>query len=376
MRKIIFTFILLGGILASFATNYQSIKGLKGDALKCALILDSKYDLSRDSLQMVIDMIRNYSHSHCDPESHYLLGVIYSEECGRYGRFFDILLEEYTISPIESGYNNESICDFFPDNVNEQPEDIYSSDEIINPSSYRTSGDDYYTFITTKAFDEFFIAANQGYAPAITEVAYRYAKGIGVSIDIQKALGFYEKATTLGDVKAYANLGIEYLFGGGIVDYNYDKAFYWLDKAYNNGLKDDYLSLCLGFCYEKGYGTPINIKKAVSIYEKTSHTETVANILGYNVGNFSIPNRLAILYYTNESVKDYAKAFYYLKFVADENVQELGEVRGYILRCLSACYRFGRGVKPDKELADFYLMKAGEFGNIDAQRALKYLYEK
>ena len=79
------------------------------------------------------------------------------------------------------------------------------------------------------------------------------------------------------------------------------------------------------------------------------------------------------MYYSMDEVRDYDKAFKYLKAVADQVVRKVGETRGYILRCLSACYRFGRGTAVDPEKADFYLKEAGEFGNIDAQKALEYL---
>lgn len=375
MRTILITLFLFAGYVHSFAFDYSTIIGLKGAALEGAQILDSKYRLSRDSLQLALDMIRIYSESNSDAESHYLLGVIYSNESGRYGRFFDILSEEYNSFPIEPGYENEidAGSPIYEYDASD-PQDIIL--ETLTSSYYRRGYGYYYTYIATRAFDEFLMAANKGYGPAINNVAYCYAKGAGVGQDSQKALEYYEKAAELGETSAYANLGVEYLFGGGIVDYNFDKAFYWLSKAYNNGVKTDYISLCLGFCYEKGYGTPVDIKKAVSIYESTSHSESIANALGLNVGNFSIPSRLAILYYAFDEVRDYDKAFQYLKFVADENVQEVGEVRGYILRCLSACYRFGRGAKANKELADFYLKKAGEHGNIDAQKALQFIDAK
>lgn len=357
--------------LSSFATDYLTIPNLWGDALEGAKILESKYNLPQDSLQIALDLIRNQSTA----EAHYLLGVIYNEEGGRYGRFYDILSEEYDNLPVEPGYEYEVITLSEKDLLAPDPESFLNIDFDYVPY-YRRGYDYYFTYIQERAFDEFCMSADAGFGPALNNVAYRYANGIGVGRDSEKAMYYYEKAATQGDAGAFANLGVEYLFGGGLVDYNYDKAFYWLDKAYTNGMNTDYVSLCLGYCYEKGLGTEINIPKAVSIYESTSHNEYFYNALGCNIGNFSIPTRLAILYYSNSEVLDYDKAFKYLKFVSDENVQEVGEVRGYILRCLSACYRFGRGVKSNDELADFYLRKAGDHGNIDAERALKYINEQ
>ena len=60
-----------------------------------------------------------------------------------------------------------------------------------------------------------------------------YGKGDGTLKDPKKAFYWYEKAANQGDAFAQFNLGVSYFHGEGtIVDKK--KAAYWIEQAYNN----------------------------------------------------------------------------------------------------------------------------------------------
>ena len=54
----------------------------------------------------------------------------------------------------------------------------------------------------------------------------------------------------------------------------------------------------------------------------------------------------------------------------------LNDARCEIMRKLSACYRFGRGVSVDVEKANYYMKEAARYGDADAQKLQEYLHIK
>jgi len=77
-------------------------------------------------------------------------------------------------------------------------------------------------------------AANQGYAEAQFNLGWMYAKGKGVQSD-KKAMLWYEKSALQGIPQAAYNLGLMYTLDNNATVKDRDKAFYWLNKAEENG---------------------------------------------------------------------------------------------------------------------------------------------
>lgn len=360
-----YNFIILLCVLitpTAYSRRFAEIKGLHGDALQGALMLDELIgkNLSHDDETQVkknaLALIEaNVERS--DPAATFLLGLIYFEESPRYSIFYHILYDRWSHYHYDPYWGD-------PDPVIIEP-DLEDFLFVKTPLSY-------IEYCLDNSVEKFTYAAEHGYEYAMYCLGLIYAShqyGFNRTLSIK----YYNEAVEHGSAEACAALGSEYFFGGNIVDYDFEKAVKYLSKAIQLGDKSDENYLYLGFCYEKGYGVQQDYKKAVEIYSSAPDNSSHINKLGGMVGNFSIPTRLGILYYAIDEVRDYDKAFKYLKAVADQNIREVGDVRGYVLRCLSACYRFGRGTDVDLERADFYLREAGKFGNIDAQKALEYL---
>ena len=312
------------------AKRYAEIPGLGIESLEGAKIID-KSNVSEADRKSALDMIRHDANNG-NPAAAYLAGVIYTQMSNQYEPFFGIILDEYH-SEID-GYSSYS---------------SYKFDQAV-----------YY----------YELAASQNYLPALNNLGYLYASQPKTS---SKALDVYLKAANMGSEAACANLGREYFFGGNIVSYDYKEAVKWLTKALQLGNQDDETYLYLGYCYEKGHGVSKDFHKAVELYTMAHDNSKLLNYFGRSIKTFSIPIRLAILYYNVEEVRNYNQAFKYLQFVADQPSLPMNDITGYILRCLSACYRAGRGTPVNIAKADYYLKQAADYGNVEAKEALQML---
>ena len=77
-------------------------------------------------------------------------------------------------------------------------------------------------------------AAEQGFAPAINNLADKYENGLGVEQDLSKALALYTQAAEQDIGAAQWSLGLMYLEGKGVTQ-DQTKAKQWLEKAAGNG---------------------------------------------------------------------------------------------------------------------------------------------
>lgn len=198
-------------------------------------------------------------------------------------------------------------------------------------------------------------AADNGYAPAFTSLGARYLNGEGVAEDFNqalywfrkaaaagedvdllmgksyyflgergKAISFFEKTRIKGDVESIRWIGSCYASGGLDLEQDLTKAYkYWRDAA-NKG---EYLAcVYAGVCCYQGVGTAVNHKDAVSLLLKSFDL---------------VPTPI-----------DEVEADYYRSVV------------GISSKILSSCYRYGRGVIPDKEAEEYYLGFAEKY-NVD-----------
>lgn len=105
-------------------------------------------------------------------------------------------------------------------------------------------------------------AALRGMPNAFVNVAQCYFNGLGTKKDLLKSRAWFEKGAEYGYRVAQTNAG--YLY---IMEENYDKAFYWLTKATEQGSPN--AMEMLGMCYENGWGTEVNMQKANELYRKS-----------------------------------------------------------------------------------------------------------
>lgn len=117
-----------------------------------------------------------------------------------------------------------------------------------------------------KAYDKFLAAANNGYAQAMLQVGNYLAAGRGVSKDSDKAEDWYLKAYAAGDDKAVPALGKLYLD-----QKRYSDALRFLHKGLQT--RDGRTIYLLARCYEEGWGTPVNRKKAIKYYLLAANLE-------------------------------------------------------------------------------------------------------
>ncbi|WP_406741410.1 tetratricopeptide repeat protein [Acinetobacter shaoyimingii] len=71
-----------------------------------------------------------------------------------------------------------------------------------------------------------------------------------------------------GDIRSQSQMGDLYLFGENEQKVDYKKAFYWYNKAAQNG--DAKSQYNLAIMYLNGYGVDINKSKAVEFYRKAA----------------------------------------------------------------------------------------------------------
>lgn len=139
----------------------------------------------------------------------------------------------------------------------------------------------------------------------------------------------------------------------GLLDLTPNQAFDMLSSAVNDG---DYGSLQdLAYCYEKGFGTNQNLKKAIELYK-----------LGMQKGDAGAAMSLARLQLASEQ-PNYVDAFVALNFAYRNNKLEAANALGYL-------YMTGLGVKQNKAKGLKLIEKAANAGDITALENLIACY--
>lgn len=241
--------------------------------------------------------------------------------------------------------------------------------------------------------------ANTGNAYGFYNIGRHYREGIGTNPDLLKAMECFEKAANL-DSGVASFYSMDNLASCYISQKEWDKAFYWLNKAYLEG----FFAVChnLGDLYYYGHGTEQSYSRAFEIFNKGIESIDDVNCkyrvaymlrngegtnVDYHKSNQLLKEAadaknaralylLGMLLYNGDHIEqDYALAIDYL-----ENAQQgkllPDEVRGNIYRTLSACYRFGRGVSIDEMKANNYIAIAEAYGNPDAKAIQDWLMGK
>lgn len=114
-----------------------------------------------------------------------------------------------------------------------------------------------------RAFELFSIAADLGVPESMYTLGYMYENGVGTEKDLVKSKHWFTQSALAGDVYAANRLGHE-----AFQNDQGKEAIHWYQLAADKQDVDGEFNL--GFCYESGVGTPINLKKAKYWYQKAA----------------------------------------------------------------------------------------------------------
>lgn len=176
-----------------------------------------------------------------------------------------------------------------------------------------------------------------------------------IPCDTLKAVHWFEKAASKGDIES-ANIAAHFYMTGHGIKQDFTKAFSLFNM---NASKNDYDSnYGLGLCYYMGYGVQRNIQLALPYLKEAEdwHSE-----VPYIIGN---------IYY----IDDYnpAAITYYNKALKRSNLNK--SIRYTILRTLSDCNRYGRcGLPINIKEADKLLEEANTLNAPVLQSINEYL---
>ena len=106
-------------------------------------------------------------------------------------------------------------------------------------------------------------AAEGGNVAAQEKIAELYSIGIGVIRDRKKGHYWYKEAAEQGDVKSILAVGIAYV-KGDLEKKDERKGKVFIENAVARGIKEG--RYWLGFIYENGIGTAVDLKKAYEFY--------------------------------------------------------------------------------------------------------------
>jgi len=110
-------------------------------------------------------------------------------------------------------------------------------------------------------------AAAKGVHEGQLNLAYAYAKGIGIKKNLTKSKSWYLKAAK-DNKKAQQYVGYCYLYGCSEFKRAPEIAIKYFRQAAKRGDLEAYYSL--GYCYELGLGTHVNLKLAQKYYQIAS----------------------------------------------------------------------------------------------------------
>ncbi|MGB0495714.1 MAG: tetratricopeptide repeat protein, partial [Kangiellaceae bacterium] len=168
------------------------------------------------------------------------------------------------------------------------------------------------------------------------------------------------------------------------------EAFYWMRSAAMQSNVDAILSL--GYYYEKGIGTDIELENATRLYKLASELGNYQGsynygymlINGYGVerdyveamnqflladknNHISSANQIGLLYENGHGVeKDYGEALTWFTKAANNDYK-------YAFYNLGRFYEYGLGVKEDKKHALKWYKKAAVKGHIESKEKIKLL---
>ena len=210
------------------------------------------------------------------------------------------------------------------------------------------------TMDVDKALVYFDTAITRGNVNAMLELGSQYLSGDILPRDTVKGIEYYERAVKTGSTKAMMRLGSGLYSGEEGFPHDAKRAAELFQMAADHGNLE---GLCrLGLCYEEGEGVILNSRKAYNLYLEAAER-------GSSYGMFLVAMCYAEGVYVKE---DPAQAAEWMLKGA-----EAGDVRcAYYIGMM---YAKGEGVKKDKREAKRWLTVAAENGVEAAEQELKNL---
>jgi TPR repeat protein len=201
-----------------------------------------------------------------------------------------------------------------------------------------------------KALDQYQLATDQWYLPAINAIGLMFEQGNGMPKNLDKAFAWYLKAAEHGYGPSQAYIGLMYWTGEG-KELNYETAYSWFLKAANQGFPS--AQFAIGCLFADGQGVAKNYRTAFTWFWKAAQQGMPAaqNKLGRFYANGLGINRDSSLA---------ATWFYKAASQGDSDAQF----------SLASLLEKGIGVSTDIDQAIFWYEKSAAQGNADAVLAL------
>ncbi|MCR5404824.1 MAG: TIR domain-containing protein [Butyrivibrio sp.] len=241
-------------------------------------------------------------------------------------------------------------------------------------------------------------AASMGNIKAMNQTGLLYRQGKGCEADGEKALDYYKDAADLGSYEAMSNIGLLYRYGLKPIQEDIDSAYRWYKKAADAGQASAMNDI--GDMYREGvYPTNTDMDEKER-YNTARQWYEKAVSYGYGSAYYKLGNMYKEGLIGDE--QDYDKALeYYEKgadmgssaamnqlgfYYSDEAKEPDNEKANYwyqraanlgndvAMYNLGVNYENGLGVEKNYETAAVYYRMAGDEGNIDALVSLAQLY--
>ncbi|GAB2607020.1 tetratricopeptide repeat protein [Belliella aquatica] len=214
-----------------------------------------------------------------------------------------------------------------------------------------------------KAIDLFQTAARQNVAEAYTMLGFTYYWGDGWgSVNYQKGKESFEKALSLGDLKANYGLGLQYNSGNGVTknprtaqDF-FRKSFNAVQEKSKQG--DDFWMQILSAMYRNGWGVTKNLEEGIRLLK-----------IGDSNQNARAQLNLGYAYHYGEGVLQNHQEAVRLYRLAANKGQAVAEFN------LGVMYRDGTGVSKDDREAYNWFLKSAQKGFSNAQNEIGRFYE-
>lgn len=234
------------------------------------------------------------------------------------------------------------------------------------------------------------LGVSKGSLVCMNNLAFLLQDGLhGVEKDEHRALQLYIEAAEKGNLPSQNNLGWAYEHGIG-TQINIKKAVYWYEKAKEKD--NDAAWNNMGRCYHYGIGVPVNERKAYEHYRKAAELNNtkakyrLGYCLQYGVG-CDINLSEAFSFYMAAADKGNADAqcsvgvFYYQGMVVEENVEiakewfEKAVEQKHVVAeyYLALYYLMGMKVSQDEKKAHNLLIDSARSGCDEARTLLKRL---
>lgn len=216
-----------------------------------------------------------------------------------------------------------------------------------------------------------------------------YLKGIGVVLDVKKAISYFYKAIDAGNLHAKVNLGQCYIEGNGLC-LNQEKGFRILNEAPQD---DPAAKFRIGVCYYKGVGVEHDVEKGIELLKEAVLGDDIDAMCYYGKllmkgTDVEMNKPEAIKYFRKAAARGQAEAKFQLGRVYEEGIEDVPKDIGQALDLYKessnagfpkAYYRLGKHYFNDlnkkKEGIELF-EKAADFYDVDALKELARIYSE